>query len=70
MGNTCGGVAGNCCSNESNVDLNGQIEGVNNARQKSTLLNQYGSNPNSGMKNQNKVDIIKIMSMPETSKER
>ena len=27
MGNTCGGVAQACCSNDVNVDLNYQVDG-------------------------------------------
>ncbi len=45
MGNTCGGVAQACCSNDSNnVDLQNQIEGVNGS--KSASFNKhYSSNP-------------------------
>ena len=27
MGNTCGGVAGACCSNDVNIDLHYQVDG-------------------------------------------
>jgi hypothetical protein len=70
MGNACGGV---CCSNDGNVDLNGQVEdsGKQQTGQRSGYTSHYSSNPNSGiMKERTKLSFKKIMEMPEQSKER
>lgn len=64
MGNTCGGVAGNCCSNESNVDLQGQVEG---GLVKRSFMNGY----NSGIRRPKEtLNLQKIMEMPKNSAER
>ena len=71
MGNQCGGVGGNCCSNEDNIDITGQLEGVHLINGMKPKGNYYNSNPNSGLANVNRVayDIRKITEMPHSSKE-
>ena len=64
-------MGGNCCSNEDNIDIQGQLEGVLLTAGMKPKGNYYNSNPNSGLATQQRAtyDIRKILEMPKTSKE-
>ena len=68
MGNSCGGVASACCSNDHNVDLNNQIEGVNGSKNGSKV-SISGSFMQQNKNGTNKpIDIAQILKLPPDNK--